>query len=66
MHLELPVLSNLLGFSGCLLLDPLRFISYHLLVTIRWIKEIGFHCLRPLMLNKCHLSKGKLLGVQFL
>ena len=27
--------NNILGFSGCLLLDPLRFISYHLLVIGR-------------------------------
>ena len=30
----LPVLGKLLGFSGCLLLDPLRFISFHLLVNV--------------------------------
>ena len=34
------VLGNLLGFSGCLLLDPLRFGSCHLLVIGRWVKEM--------------------------
>ena len=28
-------LAIFLGFSGCLFLDPLRFISCHLLVTVR-------------------------------
>ena len=32
MHLEGSVFDNLLRFSGCLLLDPLRFLCYHLLV----------------------------------
>ena len=31
----LPLFGNLLGFSGCLLLDPLRFISYPLLIIVR-------------------------------
>ena len=39
MHLELSIFGNLLRFSGCLLLEPLRFISYNLLVIGRWVKE---------------------------
>ena len=58
------LLGNLLGFSGCLLLDPLRFGSCHLLVIRRWVKEISFHCLRPLIPCKFYLSKG-MLGVRF-
>ena len=49
-----------------LMLDPLRFVSWHLLVIVRWVRELGFHYLRALMLNKCHLSKGKLLGFRFI
>ena len=30
IHLEWSVFDNILGFSGCLLIDPLRFISYPL------------------------------------
>ena len=34
MYLDEPVFGNLLGFSGYLLLDPLRFISCPLFVTV--------------------------------
>ena len=42
------------------------FISCLLFVTVRWVQEVGFHCLGPLMLVKCHLSKGKIIRVRFL
>ena len=54
-----------LGFNGCLLLDPLRFISCHLLVIERWVKEIRFYCLDPLLLSEYHFQRIVVLG-QFL
>ena len=35
---------NILGFNGCLLLDPLRLISFPLRVIVGWVKVIDFHC----------------------
>ena len=35
MHLERSVFDNLLGFNGCLFLDPLRFFCYHQLPIAR-------------------------------
>ena len=37
-YLESSVLDKLLGFNGCLLLDPLTFVSYHLWVIGRRLK----------------------------
>ena len=48
------------------MLDQLRFDSCNLLVTRRRVKEISFHCLRPLMPSKCYLSKGTARGQGFI
>ena len=37
-YLERSVLDNILGFNGCLFLDPLAFVSYHLWVIRRRFK----------------------------
>ena len=50
----------------CLLLDPMRFISYHLFVNVGYIfLEIDFHCSRTFMSNKCYISKEILLRFSF-
>ena len=39
-YLDLSVLDKILGFNGCLVLDPLTFVSYHLWVIGRQFKVI--------------------------
>ena len=65
MYLDGQVFGNVLGFSGCLLLDLLRFISYPLFVSVGKIYDICIHCRGAFKLSKCCFSKGKIIGFSF-